>query len=314
MTPPIRMVSAPVEDLIDIVEGIGGIQHGTWRDEQGHRLKDTPAWAAFYVAARNAAAPVREEGGVVSEAVKIATDLHHAYEKLIYGLPKYLEAENLTDEENMIRKAWITLDVTAHRLAALATREEAPVEAGEDDGMFLLMKRDLYYRPNAMGYTGIKDNAGRYTEAEAASHADEASGVTAIRASDAPDFSPACFDDLARQHLEKKLDDARREIAALRAQPQAREEAQPVGYAHASALEGGYGHMTLFEDNMPRLHDLPLYTTPPAPEAEKLRVAIREEIKLWADTRWPKSHGIGSKGWVDGLTNRVLAALRQEGR
>jgi len=68
------------------------------------------------------AAPVREEGGVVETALKIATDLHHAYEQLIYGLPKYLEAENLTDEENMIREAWITLDVTAHRLAALAER------------------------------------------------------------------------------------------------------------------------------------------------------------------------------------------------
>jgi len=66
-------------------------------------------------------------GGAVDDgAFKIATDLHNAYEQLIYGLPKYLDAENLTDEENMIREAWITLDVTAHRLAALATREEAP--------------------------------------------------------------------------------------------------------------------------------------------------------------------------------------------
>lgn len=79
----------------------------------------------------NSPAPA-PEGGAVETAVKIATDLHHAYEQLIYGLPKYLEAENLTDEENMIREAWITLDVTAHRLAALATREEAPAEAGED--------------------------------------------------------------------------------------------------------------------------------------------------------------------------------------
>ena len=78
-------------------------------------------------------APSREpEGGAVDDgAFKIATDLHKAYEQLIYGLPRYLDAENLTDEENMIREAWVTLDVTAHRLAALATREEAPAEAGE---------------------------------------------------------------------------------------------------------------------------------------------------------------------------------------
>ncbi|WP_303702850.1 hypothetical protein [Brevundimonas naejangsanensis] len=75
-------------------------------------------------------APSSLAGGEDS-AFKVATDLHAAYEALIYGLPKYLEAENLTDEENMIREAWITLDVTAHRLVALATREEAPAEAGE---------------------------------------------------------------------------------------------------------------------------------------------------------------------------------------
>nr|WP_312294659.1 hypothetical protein [Brevundimonas diminuta] len=91
-------------------------------DEDAARLADL-------VFAMLTAAPVREEGGAVETALKIATDLHHAYEQLIYGLPKYLEAENLTDEENMIREAWITLDVTAHRIAALATREEEPASA-----------------------------------------------------------------------------------------------------------------------------------------------------------------------------------------
>lgn len=38
---------------------------------------------------------------------------------------------------------------------------------------YLILKRDLYYRPNACGYTGIKDHAGRYTLAEAQSHASD---------------------------------------------------------------------------------------------------------------------------------------------
>lgn len=38
--------------LISIVDGIGGLSHGTWRDEKGVRLKDTPEWVSFYVAAR----------------------------------------------------------------------------------------------------------------------------------------------------------------------------------------------------------------------------------------------------------------------
>lgn len=73
-------------------------------------------------------AQASETGGEDS-AFKVASDLHAAYEQLIYGLPKYLEAENLTDEENMIREAYITLDVTAHRLAALSAPQAAP---GED--------------------------------------------------------------------------------------------------------------------------------------------------------------------------------------
>jgi len=106
--------------------------------------------------------------------------------------------------------------------SALASPAMSAASEGEvvnDDVMFLLMKRGLYYRPNAMGYTGIKDHAGRYTEDEARSHAEWPSGVTAIRAVDAPDFSEACFDDLARAHLTKKLDEAKQTIAALASPP-----------------------------------------------------------------------------------------------
>lgn len=36
--------------LNEMVEGISGaIEHGTWRDEKGRRLKDTPQWVQFYV-------------------------------------------------------------------------------------------------------------------------------------------------------------------------------------------------------------------------------------------------------------------------
>lgn len=97
----------------------------------------------------------------VSEAVesdtpfKIASDLHAAYEQLIYGLPKYLDAENLTDEENMIREAYITLDVTAHRLAALQEGSGA-LPASPSGGKWRtdfenLPKsgRALFYRPLA---------------------------------------------------------------------------------------------------------------------------------------------------------------------
>lgn len=39
------------DNLNQIVEGFqGAMEHGTWRDEKGRRLKDTKEWAEFYVA------------------------------------------------------------------------------------------------------------------------------------------------------------------------------------------------------------------------------------------------------------------------
>lgn len=131
MTPPIRMVSVP-EDALDALKHCVENEKAHWSlSGETEACVDVPVKDLRAIVDALTAAPVREEGGAVEAAFKIATDLHHAYEQLIYGLPKYLEAENLTDEENMIREAWITLDVTAHRIAALATREEAPAEAGE---------------------------------------------------------------------------------------------------------------------------------------------------------------------------------------
>ena len=112
-TPRVTVPVEPTEAMMKAADAVD------WNNED-ERASVINMWQAML-----SAAPAPEGGGVET-ALKIATDLHHAYEQLIYGLPKYLEAENLTDEENMIREAWITLDVTAHRIAALATREEAP--------------------------------------------------------------------------------------------------------------------------------------------------------------------------------------------
>lgn len=91
---------------------------------------------SIYCVTTPARAEARDEGAAgerMDSAFKIASDLHAAYEQLIYGLPRYLEAENLTDEENMVREAYITLDVTAHRLAALSdAHPSAPPAADED--------------------------------------------------------------------------------------------------------------------------------------------------------------------------------------
>ncbi len=55
---------------------------------------------------------------------------------------------------------------------------------------YLLIKRDLYWRPNSQGYTGIRSEAGRYSQSEAASRVGD--GVTMVLASEAPEYSSGC--------------------------------------------------------------------------------------------------------------------------
>lgn len=76
-------------------------------------------------------------------------------------------------------------------------------------GMYVVLKRNLFYRPKDCGYTGILDHAGIYTEAEARKREDAVSGVSILRWEDAPEFTSACFDDLARSHLQNQRDQAR---------------------------------------------------------------------------------------------------------
>ncbi|QQN73906.1 hypothetical protein [Croceicoccus sp. YJ47] len=97
---------------------------------------------------------------------------------------------------------------------------------------YLLVKRDLYYAPNSMGYTGIKDKAGRYFASDALPDC----GVTAIHEDDAPDFTKACYADLARDHLQEK-------IAVLRAQVEA-ERTAVLAYLATCARETMSGTRT----------------------------------------------------------------------
>lgn len=76
---------------------------------------------------------------------------------------------------------------------------------------WLLVKRDLYWRPNGQGYTGIRDHAGRYTFEEAKKRLGD--GVTMVKETDAPEFTGSCFEDLARAHLAKQRDSL---VVALR--------------------------------------------------------------------------------------------------
>lgn len=77
---------------------------------------------------------------------------------------------------------------------------------------YLICKHGLYYAPNSQGYTGIRDLAGRYTleEARRSSHPNGSDGtrdgMDYLHESEAPEFSPKCFDDLKVKHLLKQRD------------------------------------------------------------------------------------------------------------
>lgn len=65
MTDPAVLNAA--QALRRIVEGIDGtMNHGTWRDDHGRRLKDTPEWVALYNAvydAQNVVVPKTQASG-----------------------------------------------------------------------------------------------------------------------------------------------------------------------------------------------------------------------------------------------------------
>lgn len=90
----------------------------------------------------------------------------------------------------------------------------------------VLVKRGLYYRPNGNGYTGLKCEAGLYE----ASYADGDEWITAIPFADAPEFSPACWEETKLSHLQGQLATTRAELAAMKA--------REVGYVQAMDAMG----------------------------------------------------------------------------
>lgn len=54
----------------------------------------------------------------------------------------------------------------------------------------------------------------------------------------------------------------------------------------------------------------------PAPTFDEIpptarEAAVREEIRLWTGTQWPKNCRVGSARWTNGLTRRILTRLDQ---
>lgn len=79
---------------------------------------------------------------------------------------------------------------------------------------YVLLKRDLYECPGHMGYTGIRDKAGKWPAEEFASHGIQIKerytpkerGSYAIPLDQAPEFTNECFHDLSLAHLRGKIE------------------------------------------------------------------------------------------------------------
>lgn len=84
-----------------------------------------------------------------------------------------------------------------------------------DKDVWLLIKRDLYERPNHQGYTGIRDEAGRYSFDDAVKHAKHHGLDHAVRLSEATEFRAAAFHDLVIAHLTKQRDSLASRVARL---------------------------------------------------------------------------------------------------
>lgn len=83
---------------------------------------------------------------------------------------------------------------------------------------YVLVKRGLYYRPDSLGYTGVLDDAGRYTAEDAKFHNDHCSDVKGILVSEAPRFSSACWPEIITRTLEADLAKARADLERVTAE------------------------------------------------------------------------------------------------
>lgn len=81
-----------------------------------------------------------------------------------------------------------------------------------EEPRYLLMKKGLYYRPYRLGYTGVKEHAGRY-------YVDDSvvgDGVVAIHEDEAEDYSPSCWIDVKCNHLLERIDRLNQEVETLK--------------------------------------------------------------------------------------------------
>jgi uncharacterized small protein (DUF1192 family) len=177
----------------------------------------------------------------------------------------------------------------------------APKPVAEAEGLedgWVLIKRGLYWRPDAQGYTGLKSAAGRYSDAEASAYSAGGSGTTKQRWSLASELSPACSDEMARKHFEAKAAAADARITALQAEVERlRAEYREFvdGNEQLWAAQNGIVHQVWAilggqDETRPggcnligRVGELHARATTAEAEVEKLKKEVLRHLDQWAD-------------------------------
>lgn len=80
---------------------------------------------------------------------------------------------------------------------------------------WLLLERGLYWRPNAWGYTGRRDKAGRYTTKDMLAYC-ESEGVSAIHEDAALPLAPNCSQEVALEYANEQIARLESEVERLK--------------------------------------------------------------------------------------------------
>lgn len=104
------------------------------------------------------------------------------------------------------------------------TISEDMVERSDE---WLIVKRDLYFMPDCRGYTGIRDQAGRYTHEFAKGY--ESEGTTIVHLSEAPEFREAAYSDLVIKHLIQQRGEREKMLAFMKELSDALISIRPLG-------------------------------------------------------------------------------------
>lgn len=251
------------------------------------------------------AAPVREEGGAVlalGTPVEVEFSEAEVGKQTLYVAGVDMAEPGMTEPEYWLSETWpvkcrgdVSTDWKRDMFSALATREEAPVSKNDYSPTKTIIEEAPAEAGDGKQLDRLFYGGGEYVRADEAVRQISAlqAELSALRAQPQArswgwdyEICTGCSASLTASDIkagghvsccpDRRMVTVRDLVDAYEAQrkPQAREEARPVAWRgrDLDAFGDGAWAVCSFKPSCDVVE--PLYTTPPAPEADKLRVAI----------------------------------------